>query len=150
MGFAAVVIVAVFVLAVVLVARASARKRAGAFAAFGGAGNLSGSAATPWNAPMSAVPLLQNGAVARGILLKVSAQRSAKGTQAAGLYEVRLVTIDVEIPGRAPYQTDCSIAVPARLCRLIVPGATLELRVNPNDRNAIAVFGPGVGLAVTS
>jgi hypothetical protein len=143
MGLAVVVVVAVVVFLIVIVSRANARNRAIAAALMGG-----GAGGTPWIAPRgpSCIPLLDNGVVARGILLKVSAQRSAKGTLAAGIYEVRFVTIDVEIPGRAPYQTDCSISVPARLCRLIVPGATLELRVNPNDRNGIAVFGPSVGL----
>ena len=91
--------------------------------------------------------LLQRGTPARGILLKVNSQRNARGTLTQGYYELRSVTIDVEIPGQSPYQVDCMISVPANLCRLILPGATLELRVDTSVQNSVAVFGPGVALS---
>jgi len=87
--------------------------------------------------------ILGNGVQARGILLKVGSQRRPMGS-AGGYYEMRAVTIDVEIPGKRPYETDCMLYVPANLCRLILPGATLELRVQSSS--SIAVYGPGVGL----
>lgn len=90
--------------------------------------------------------LLKNGTPARGILLKVGTQRSAQGTASAGYYEVIAVRIDVEPVGKSPYECDCQLYVPANLRRLVLPGATLELRVDPGSRTNIALFGPGVGL----
>jgi hypothetical protein len=97
---------------------------------------------------LTCASLLQGGVPARGILLKVGTQRNARGTANPGFYEVRAVTIDVELPGQAPYQCDCTLYVPANLRRLVLPGATLELRVDPRaPRSNIALFGPGVGLS---
>jgi hypothetical protein len=90
--------------------------------------------------------ILQGGVQARGILLKVGSQRRPMGS-AGSYYEMRAVTIDVEIPGKEAYETDCMLYVPSNLCRLILPGATLELRVQSS--NSIAVYGPGVGLPAT-
>jgi hypothetical protein len=90
--------------------------------------------------------LLQSGVQARGILLKVSSQRSARGTASQGFYEVRNVSLDIELPGQKPYQVDCPVSIPVNLCADILPGATLELRVDPQNPRNVAVFGPGVGL----
>ena len=87
--------------------------------------------------------ILQGGVQARGILLKVGSQRRPLGS-AGSYYEMRAVTIDVEVPGKKPYEVDCMLYVPSNLCRLILPGAALELRVQ--SRSSIAVYGPGVGL----
>lgn len=97
--------------------------------------------------PADCYSLLRYGVPARGILLSVGSQRSAKGNVSQGFYEVRSVSIDVEIPGSAPYQCACSLFIPANLRPLVLPGATLELRVDPRSRQNVAVFGPGVGLA---
>ena len=96
---------------------------------------------------MDCYTLLQGGLPARGILLRVGTQFSAQGTANPGFYEVRPVSLDVEIPGNAPYQCDCALYVPANLRRLVLPGATVELRVDPNAPKNIALFGPGVGLS---
>jgi hypothetical protein len=113
-----------------------------------------GAASLPaWSGPqdLTCSSLLQGGVPARGILLKVGTQRNAKGTAVPGFYEVRAVTIDVEVPGQAPYQCDCTLYVPANLRRLVLPGATLELRLDPRaPRSNIALFGPGVGLSAAS
>ncbi len=106
--------------------------------------------ASSWlSGPQDCYALLQNGVPARGILLKVGSQRSARGDATRGYYEVRTVSIDVEIPGKPPYECSCSLFIPANLRPLVLPGATLELRVDPNGRQNIAVFGPGVGLPAT-
>jgi hypothetical protein len=110
------------------------------FSSSGGRGWGSGSA-------MDFYTLLQRGIPARGILLRVGSQASAQGTAGQGFYEVRAVQIDVEVPGSAPYQCDCSLYVPANLRRLVLPGATVELRVDPSLRQNIVLFGPGVGLS---
>ena len=91
--------------------------------------------------------LLQNGAVARGILLKVGTQKSSwQSPKSSAYYEMRTVTIDVEVPGSRPYEVSCSVYVPANLRPIVLPGATVELRVDPCARQNIAVYGPGVGL----
>jgi len=103
---------------------------------------------TSWlSGPMDCYALLQKGTPARGILLKVGSQRSARGNATQGYYEVRTVSIDVEIAGQAPYECTCSLSIPANLRPLVLPGATLELRVDPGSSQNIAVFGPGVGIA---
>jgi hypothetical protein len=95
---------------------------------------------------MDVYTLFQQGLQASGVLIWVSTQRTLWGTASQGYYEVRKVALTVEIPGQEPYQNECSIYVPANLRRLIIPGATLELRVDPGLPTNIAVYGPGVGL----
>jgi len=95
---------------------------------------------------MDVYTLLQQGVQASGVLVWVGTQRTLWGTANPGYYEVRKVALTVEIPGQPPYQNECSIYVPASLRRLIIPGATLELRVDPGSPTNIAVYGPGVGL----
>lgn len=90
--------------------------------------------------------LLQGGTRARGILLKVGTQRSAQGDVTRGYYELISVRIDVERDGEQPYECDCQLAVPANMRSLVLPGATVELRVDPSSKTNIALFGPGVGL----
>lgn len=96
---------------------------------------------------MDCYTLLQRGVPARGILLQVGSQRSAQGSASRGFYEVRTVSIDVEVAGKPPYACSCSLAIPANLRPIVLPGATLELRVDPRSSNNIAVFGPGAALA---
>ena len=96
---------------------------------------------------MDLATLLQQGVPASGILIKVGTQRTLWGSASTGYYEVRSVSIAVEVEGKPPYQCDCSLYVPANLRRLILPGATIELRVNPRSPQNIAVFGPAVGVA---
>lgn len=89
--------------------------------------------------------LIRNGTPARGILLQVAAQGTKAGT-AARRFEMRQVQIDVEIAGRPPYETNANVAIPINLVRDVLPGATVELRVDPNNTTRIAIVGPGTGL----
>ena len=89
--------------------------------------------------------LLANGIQGRGILLGVS--NMSLGTVGVGLfkYQQRGVTIDVEVPGRPPYECTVTALIPLNLVRDVLPGATVEVRVDPSNPNNIAIVGPGVG-----
>jgi hypothetical protein len=63
-------------------------------------------------------------------------------------FERRGVVIDVEIPGEPPYELTANPYIPKNLSRVVLPGATVELRVHPRDRSQIAIVGPGVGFAM--
>ena len=95
--------------------------------------------------------LVRKGTPARGILLWVD--RTAVKQPATGIganrvrYEKRSMTIDVEIPGKPPYEVTTSSFVPTNLSRDVLPGCTVELRVNPRNPQQIAIVGPGVGFA---
>jgi hypothetical protein len=88
--------------------------------------------------------LLKNGIPARGILLRVASTGTKSGTPQRR-FEQRQVYVDIEIPGRAPYETSASPYIPINLVRDVLPGATVELRVDPKNPNVIAIVGPGVG-----
>jgi hypothetical protein len=88
--------------------------------------------------------LLNNGIPARGILLMVASTGTKMGTPARR-YEVRQVRIDIEIPGREPYEVNATPAIPINLVRDVLPGATVELRVDPRNPSNIAIVGPGTG-----
>ena len=92
--------------------------------------------------------LVKNGVAARGILLAVDRVGIKQPGQLGKVrYEKRGMTIDVEIPGRAPYEVTTVSFVPTNLSRDVLPGCTVELRVNPRNPNQIAIVGPGVGFA---
>ena len=94
--------------------------------------------------------LLRNGLPARGILLSVTSTPS--GSVGVGLYKLQLrqVRIDIELPGQAPYETTASVAIPLNLVRDVLPGATVELRVDRKHPDNIAIVGPGVGFNAAS
>ena len=86
------------------------------------------------------------GTPARGILLAVSSTGTRVGTN----QESRQVTIDIEVPGQPPYEVRTVARFPTCLRGDVLPGATVELRVNPRSRTApVSIVGPGVGFAVT-
>jgi hypothetical protein len=89
--------------------------------------------------------LFSSGVPARGILLSVSSQ--SFGSVGVGLFKFqqRQVEIDIEIPGQAPYEINVIALVPLNLVADVLPGATVEVRVDPRNQNNIAIVGPGVG-----
>jgi len=89
--------------------------------------------------------LLQNGIPARGILLSVA--NTPMGSVGIGMYKFqqRTVSIDIEVPGQPPYEAMVTALIPLNLVRDVLPGATVELRVDPRDPNNLAIIGPGVG-----
>ncbi|HVV81765.1 MAG TPA: hypothetical protein VHE35_01755 [Kofleriaceae bacterium] len=88
--------------------------------------------------------LLSGGVPARGILLRVASTGTKAGT-AARRFEVRQVYLDVEVPGQPPYEIAARPYIPMNLVRDVLPGATVELRVDRKRRDRIAIVGPGVG-----
>jgi hypothetical protein len=88
--------------------------------------------------------LVANGIPARGILLQV-ANTGTKVGSVSRRFELRQVYIDVEVPGKAPYETSSRVVIPLNLVRDVLPGATVELRVDPKDPSKIAIIGPGTG-----
>lgn len=87
-----------------------------------------------------------SGTPARGILLAVAPTGTRVGTN----QESRQVTIDIEIPGQPPYEVRTMATFPTCLRGDVLPGATVELRVHPNNRSAmVRIVGPGVGFGVT-
>lgn len=89
--------------------------------------------------------VLRTGIPARGILLSVSAL--PLGSVGTGLMKLqrRQVTIDIEVPGQPPYEIATTALIPLNLVRDVLPGATVELRVDKKNPSRIAIVGPGVG-----
>ena len=86
------------------------------------------------------------GTPARGILLWVAPRGTPSGT-AARRFQMRQVKIDVEIPGQAPYVIDTLATIPMNLVRDVLPGATMEIRVDQTDRTQVTIVGPGAGFS---
>ena len=92
--------------------------------------------------------LMLKGVAARGILLQVAPTGTKSGT-VQRRFELRAVTIDVEVPGQQPYVVQCMPIIPMNLVRDVLPGATLEIRVDTSDPTNIAIVGPGAGFSPT-
>jgi hypothetical protein len=94
--------------------------------------------------------LTTKGMAARGILLQVdSVGYSIEGMRAQRI-ERRAITVDVEIPGQAPYVVSTNAYVPKNLARDVLPGATVELRVDPRNKQYVAIVGPGAAFAAAA
>lgn len=98
---------------------------------------------------LSGVPavarILRKGVPARGILLSVSSTSAGSVGVAPMRYQLRDCVMDIEIPGRPPYEAQVRPYIPSNLARDILPGATVELRVDPRQPTQVVVVGPGVG-----
>ncbi len=81
------------------------------------------------------------GIPARGLVL-TSSQYATNVTLNQRRFEKRTMTLDVEIPGRAPYQSSGDFLIPRGLVDAI-PGTSLDLAVDPSNPDKIAVLGPG-------
>jgi hypothetical protein len=88
--------------------------------------------------------LVAKGIPARGILLQVASTGTKVGS-VSRRFEMRQVYIDVEIPGKPPYETNATPVIPLNLVRDVLPGATVELRVDPKNPSKMAIIGPGTG-----
>jgi hypothetical protein len=115
-------IVVIVVLVVVLLVRAA-----------------SGSTATSYDA------IARRGVPARGILLSVASRANSTVGLPQRRFQLRDVVIEVEVPGQEPYEVSATPYIPTNLVRDVLPGATVELRVDPKNPNQIVIVGPGVG-----
>lgn len=89
---------------------------------------------------------LASGTPARGIMLQVSS--TGTRTTYNGLrYEIRSARVDIEITGYAPYEANTNVYIPTNLVRDVLPGSTMELRVDSTNRAMVLVVGPDVGFA---
>ncbi len=105
--------------------------------------------ATGIGSPRGFDRLVANGIPARGILLQVSRRGTKVGT-VQRRFEVRSIRVDVEIPGRPPYEVTARPAIPINFVRDVLPGATVELRVDPKNRAKLVIVGPGTGFVQTT
>lgn len=83
--------------------------------------------------------LLTKGLPARGLILRAASTGSSTLVNGQR-FQVRSVSLDVEVPGRAPYEISLNALFP-RLCESF-PGTALDLRVDPSNPNNVAVIGP--------
>ncbi len=75
----------------------------------------------------------------RGIVLwadKTSTKRTIGGLR----YEMRAIRLDVEVPGREPYEVSLSPLIP-RICEAL-PGSPLDVRVDPRNPQNVTIVGP--------
>jgi hypothetical protein len=85
--------------------------------------------------------LARRGIRGRGLVL--SAFQMSNGVTLGGRrFERKQMTLDVEIPGRPPYQVNGQFLLPRGQVEAI-PGSSLEVAVDPSNPTQIAVLGPG-------
>jgi hypothetical protein len=84
---------------------------------------------------------------ARGILLQVNTA-SRRIWMSGVRLEQRQMRIDVEIPGREPYEISTTANFPTNLVRDLVPGAQVEMRVSGTNSSQVYIVGLGAGYAV--
>jgi hypothetical protein len=88
--------------------------------------------------------LATGGTPARGILLSVSS--TGTRTQYYGQRcEIRGAVVDVEVPGLPPFEIRTQLYIPTNLVRDVLPGSTVELRIDPSNQTKVLVIGPDVG-----
>jgi DNA-directed RNA polymerase subunit RPC12/RpoP len=90
--------------------------------------------------------LVANGIPARGLVLSVDA-RGTKVRRGTRRFDLRGVLFDIDVPGREPFQLQTTTAIPASLLRGVLPGASLELRLDPTNAQNLAVVGPAFGFS---
>jgi hypothetical protein len=83
---------------------------------------------------------LGSGLEARGIVLSADRFALSSSTVGGQRFETRNLRLDIEVPGRDPYEISVAPLIP-RICE-VFPGSTLDLRVDPNNPNSVTVIGP--------
>lgn len=90
--------------------------------------------------------LIVAGTPARGIVLAV-APTGTRTSYYGQRCEMRGARVDVEIPGIMPYEIQTTLYIPTNLVRDVLPGSTMELRVDRTSASKAYVVGPDVGYA---
>ena len=82
-----------------------------------------------------------NGLRGRALVLSSSFMSTSTRINAVR-YEQRQMTLDIDIPGREPYVTSGVFLIPRGMVEP-VPGASLDVAVDPGNQNFLSVLGPG-------
>ncbi len=99
---------------------------------------------------LAAVMRASGTVLGRGIVLNVTAQPSSTGGQGLSRYEVRIVRMDIEVPGQRPFEVNTQATIPARFVQDVLPGATVAVMVNPKSPGTVQVIGPGMAVPAFS
>lgn len=86
--------------------------------------------------------LESKGVRARGLVLSCSPISLGGTTLGGRRFERRTMTLDIEVPGAEPYVSTGNFLIPRGVVET-VPGASLDLALDPRDKNKLAVLGPG-------
>jgi len=78
--------------------------------------------------------------LARGLVLSASSYASGERTVNGQRFELRDLVLDVEIPGREPYEVSVTPLIP-RICEGL-PGAAFDLSVHPSRPSDVTIIGP--------
>jgi hypothetical protein len=79
----------------------------------------------------------------RGRALVLTSSPNVSGTTVGGVrYERRAMTLEIELPGTAPYQLQGAFLVPRGLTEAI-PGSSLDVSVSGTGPSDVTVLGPG-------
>ncbi len=123
-----IIVFVVFVTVFIWIVVAAARRKAAGIGGIGGAASFD--------------RLANSGIRARALVLASS--NVATGMTVGGRrFEQRVMTLEIEIPGRDPYViAQGTFMVPRGLVEP-VPGSSLDVAVHPRDPNNVSVIGPG-------
>lgn len=121
----------------ILVSRWTARAQAEAMA------RVLDSQPAPPQVPLYARPIAARPSSLQGRGLVLASSNAATGVTRNGRrFDLRTMTLEVEVPGMAPYVVQGSFLVPRGQVEAI-PGASLELVVDGRSASDITVLGPG-------
>lgn len=90
--------------------------------------------------------LRTNGTPARGIMMSVSTT-GRRANNNGQRYEIRSARVDIEADGMSPFEINTDVYIPGNLVRDVLPGSTMELRIDPSNQGYVLVIGPDVGFA---
>lgn len=83
----------------------------------------------------------ETGTPARGLVLEASSYVTTS-TAGGRRFERRNLLLDVELPGQAPFEVRTQPLIPGSLAKSVLPGAALELRVDPQNPSDLVIVGP--------
>jgi hypothetical protein len=87
-----------------------------------------------------ATALSTNGILGRGLILQAAATPSGRATIGGQRFEMRNLILDIELPGMAPYEVSVTPMIP-RIVEAL-PGASVDVRVDPKNLQQVLVVGP--------